>query len=204
MRDGYEVVEGGNVREVSAGSAARARRAGDPRPPADRRGAERPDHRAPVSTPEPLALRRRARQGCGAAARARPRRRGRAVEDGPAARGPAPPGGRTRRRHLRNLLGAGVTTLLVGPGTVAPTSSRSVRAGPATTAPDGEPSRPSCRSPRPTLLGATVGTDPVRASCHARRPRDDLAGTVRVRNAASPWCSVRTRRSPDRSSRRSP
>lgn len=167
MRDGYEVVEGGNVREVSAGvgGAALAERA-----ILDLQEiAEAPNVQItalPFSTPELPSL-----YGGGLGRDAELQlEHGRAVvaellRTDPLPEVLRPPGAALDDVTLRNLPGAGVTTLLVGPGTVAPIEQPLGFAGPATTALDG--GALSAIVPEPTadaLLGATVGTDPVRAS----------------------------------------
>jgi hypothetical protein len=167
MRDGYAVVEGEAVRRVpaEAGGAALAEQA-----MADLQtiaGAPNVHITAlPFSAPELPSL-----YGGGLGRDADLQlARGRNVvaeflKTSPLPQVLRPPGAALDDLTLRNLPGAGITTLVVGPGTVAPVAQPLGFAGPATTALAG--GALSAIVPEPAadaLLAGTVGSDPVRAA----------------------------------------
>ena len=167
MRDGYAVVDGDAVRQVPAGvggAALAARAVLDMQTIA---AAPNVDLTAlPFSTPELPSL-----YGGGLGRDADLQlEQGRSVVAEFLGTDPVPavlrpPGAALDDVTLRNLPGAGITTLLVGPETVAPVAQPLGFAGPATTAlAEGAL---SAIVPEPTtdaLLAANAGTDPVRAA----------------------------------------
>jgi hypothetical protein len=167
MRDGYVVVEGDGVRQVppGVGGATLAARA-----LLDLQSiAAAPNVRItalPFSTPELPSL-----YGGGLGRDADLQlEHGRAVvaeflRTDPEPRVLRPPGAALDDTTLRNLPGAGITTLLVGPATVAPVAQPLGFAGPATTGLAA--GALSAIVPEPAadeLLAANVVTDPVRAA----------------------------------------